>query len=353
MDDKNVEILKELKQCLVTGTLPMEAFPKQELLGLAQAAFEAWLKEQSANLGEYIAIYDLLTGDVLAERDAVALADLVEELICDLQGASSAAANRMDQLRRMSDPVIVKRYQQRAKAVYDAYPFSSSSGENVFTGKGVIYTVITGDYDVLREPEYIDETYDYICFTDNKNLRSEVWDIRYLGNREGLDAARLSRQPKILCHKFLTEYDYSIYVDGKIQIIGNLQEYNQRYSKGSPMLCFPHFARECAYEESNACIRSGADSEDVIRKQMDGYRIEGYPVGNGLIDAACMVRRHDDTLLQKVMECWWEEVLLKSRRDQLSIGYACWRYHFHYDICGLFIYQNDYICKRRDRERPF
>lgn len=353
MDDKNVEILKELKEYLVTGALGIEGFPKQDLLVLVQAAHDAWLKEQSGNLGEYIAIYDLLLGDALAEQDTMALASLVEELIGDLKGASSAASKRMDSLRRASDPVIVKRYKQRAKALHDAYPFSSSSGENVFTGKGVIYTVITGDYDVLREPEYVDETYDYICFTDNKRLRSKVWDIRYLENPEGLDAARLSRKPKILCHGFLAEYDYSIYVDGKIQIIGNLQEYIQMYSKGSPMLCFPHFARDCAYEESNACIRSGADSEAVIKKQMDGYRMEGYPAGNGLIDAACMVRRHDDALLQKVMECWWEEVLLKSRRDQLSIGYACWKYHFHYDICGLFIYQNDYICKRRDRERPF
>lgn len=353
VSDKSIEILKELNQYLLTGALSIEEFPKQDLLGMVHAEHDRRLKEQFSNLGEYIAIYDLLIGDALAERNVNGLTDLVDRLIGDLQGTSSVSSDGMDRLRQVSDPVIVKRYQQKAKAVYERYPFQSLKGEVAFQGKGVIYTVITGDYDVLRDPEYVDPSFDYICFTDNKKLRSEVWNVSYLENFQKMDNARLSRKPKILCHKFLEEYDYSIYVDGKIQIIGNLREYIERYSKGSPMLCFPHFTRECAYEESIACINSNADNSETIKRQMDEYRSEGYPVNNGLIDAACMVRRHDDEILQKVMECWWEEVRTKSRRDQLSIGYACWKNNFHYDLSDLFIYKNDYICKRRDRERPF
>lgn len=352
MDNKSVEILIELKQYLISGALSIEEFPKQDLLGMVYAEHDR-RKEQFNDLGEYIAIYDLLIGDALAERNIDGLTGLVDSLIDDLQETSSVSNDRMDRLRRMSDPVIVKRYQQRAKAVYDKYPFQSSKEEGAFQGKGVIYTVITGNYDMLREPEYVDSAFDYICFTDNDKLRSEVWNVRYIENPEGLDSARLSREPKILCHKYLKEYDYSIYVDGKIQIIGDLKDYIDRYSKGSPMLCFPHFARECAYEESIACINSGADNDVIIKRQMDEYRREGYPVNNGLIDAACMVRQHDDEILQKVMECWWKEVKTKSRRDQLSIGYACWKNDFHYDLSDLFIYVNDYICKRRDRERAF
>ena len=32
--------------------------------------------------------------------------------------------------------------------------------------KKVIYTSIMGDYDVLEEPRFIPEGYDFICFTD-------------------------------------------------------------------------------------------------------------------------------------------------------------------------------------------
>ena len=350
MDNKSVEILKELKQYLLTGALSIEEFPRRDLLEMVHAEHDR-RKEQFNNLGEYIAIYDLLIGDALAERNLGGLTDLIDSLIDDLQETSSVSNDRMDRLRRMSDPVIIKRYQQRAKDVYDKYLFQSSKGEPAFHGKGVIYTVITGDYDVLREPEYVDSAFDYICFTDNRELHSEVWNVRYIKNPEGLDLTRLARKHKILCPQFLPGYHYSIYVDGKIQIVGNLSEYAGKYSKGSPMLCFPHHVRECAYEEARVCIEQGKDMPEVIDRQMKGYRQEGYPGNYGLTDTACLVRMHDDKKLQSVMECWWEEVCKKSRRDQLSMGYACWKNDFHYDLCDLFIYQNAYIRKRRDGEK--
>ena len=33
--------------------------------------------------------------------------------------------------------------------------------------KKVVYTAITGNYDELITPEYINKDWDYICFTDN------------------------------------------------------------------------------------------------------------------------------------------------------------------------------------------
>jgi len=100
-------------------------------------------------------------------------------------------------------------------------------------------------------------------------LRSEVWDIRIIEIEENLDKVRTARKYKILCHEFLKEYDYSIYVDGKIQIIGDVRKYMERYSKGSPMLCFPHFLRKCAYEEAAICMKAEKEAASVIMKQMN------------------------------------------------------------------------------------
>ena len=33
----------------------------------------------------------------------------------------------------------------------------------------VIYTAFTGDYDSLKEPEFIDDNTKYVCFTQNPN----------------------------------------------------------------------------------------------------------------------------------------------------------------------------------------
>ena len=41
----------------------------------------------------------------------------------------------------------------------------------------IVYTSIYGDYDNLKDQPDIGA--DYICFTDNPDLKSDCWEIRY------------------------------------------------------------------------------------------------------------------------------------------------------------------------------
>ena len=41
--------------------------------------------------------------------------------------------------------------------------------------KKVVFTAIFGNYDNLKTPEYINPDWDYVCFTDNKNVESDVF----------------------------------------------------------------------------------------------------------------------------------------------------------------------------------
>ena len=76
----------------------------------------------------------------------------------------------------------------------------------------VIYTVITGDYDYLRTPKYVNEDYDYICFTNNKRIKSTFWKVRRIKNSEGLDDIRLQRYIKYVhIFSFLNmSYQYTL-----------------------------------------------------------------------------------------------------------------------------------------------
>ena len=38
-----------------------------------------------------------------------------------------------------------------------------------------------------------------------------------------------------------------------------------------------------------------------------------------------LVRQNHDDKLNKVMEGWWNEIMTRSNRDQLSLGYICWK----------------------------
>ena len=88
--------------------------------------------------------------------------------------------------------------------------------------KKVIYTCLVGNYDVLRQPLAIDESYDYICFSnDIKEERVGVWQIRPIPFKHK-DKARLSRYVKILPHRALEDYEWSLWMDANIQITKKL-----------------------------------------------------------------------------------------------------------------------------------
>lgn len=207
----------------------------------------------------------------------------------------------------------------------------------------VVYTVITGSYDELRDPLVIEDGWDYICFTDNHNLSSNIWEIIYIDNTDSLDSVRLSRRYKILCHKYLPQYKESLYIDGKFQISNSIESYLARYSVESSMLCIKHPSRDCIYEEAAACMNMKKDVIDTIEKQIHKYRTEGYPEHYGLVDCGILYRKHDDKKLCSTMETWWDEVSQYSRRDQLSFNYVCWKNNFIYDSANIDCNKNEFF----------
>ena len=43
-----------------------------------------------------------------------------------------------------------------------------------------VYTCITGDYDNLNEIKNIEKGIDYICYTNNKKIKSKTWKVKYI-----------------------------------------------------------------------------------------------------------------------------------------------------------------------------
>lgn len=85
--------------------------------------------------------------------------------------------------------------------------------------KVVVYTCITGDYDKLIDPQFIDSGVDYICYTNNNTLNSNVWQIRPIPtDLDYLTQVKKQRYIKINAHVMLPEYDISVWVDGNIII---------------------------------------------------------------------------------------------------------------------------------------
>jgi hypothetical protein len=195
--------------------------------------------------------------------------------------------------------------------------------------KNVIYTCIIGEYDDIIEPSFITPGFDYICFTDNTNLESSIWDIRPIPEHEILSTLpKVKRQRfiKIRPDIFLKEYELSIWVDGNVVIRGDLNEFLSPVIEEDCSVYVPkHPSRSCIYAESKVVLAMKKDVCDNVNPQMERYKNECFPEGYGLLQSNILVRKHNSEDCIKLMKEWSNEVINCSHRDQLSFNYILWK----------------------------
>ena len=191
--------------------------------------------------------------------------------------------------------------------------------------KKVIYTAIFGNKDTLKDPLYRQPDCDYVCFTDNQEVKSSVWDI-VLVEKKFEDPVRCARYYKVLPHLHLQKYSISLWVDANFLICSPLEEYFAILGEQANILGFQHDqGRNCIYDEAEAVIRINKDDPDIVREQMKKYTLEGFPKSFGLSTTAVLLRRHNESDVMEFCNLWWEEIRNHSRRDQLSFFYCKWK----------------------------
>ncbi len=198
----------------------------------------------------------------------------------------------------------------------------------------VIYTCLTGGYDELLQPEIIDNNFDYICFSnDIKEKQISVWQIREIPF-ETNDNTRLSRYPKLLPHKVLQEYEYSIYMDANIQIIG--QEFydiiNKKIEEGVLIAQVPHLERDCVYDEIQVAYIKGIVDFQSAHETNKYLKYNNFPKHYGLYENNIILRLHNNDGVMQISEAWWSEYGKYSKRDQFSLMYVYWKNKFSIDI---------------------
>lgn len=216
--------------------------------------------------------------------------------------------------------------------------------------KIVVYTAIFGAYDGLL-PQKKFKGVDYVCFTDQP-FKSKIWEIR---KREGPfeDPTRNSRQIKILPHRFLPDYEISVFMDGNFLLLKDPGELIRKKLSGVDMLIYDHQqttdTRNCLYQEYEAILKlaekTGKVKDDPIlmKSQIERYRREGYPENNGLISSGVLIRNHHANDVKDAMELWWKELAAGSKRDQLSFNYAAWKNDLKFGVMNGDIRDNDYF----------
>jgi hypothetical protein len=212
--------------------------------------------------------------------------------------------------------------------------------DDIKKNKIVIYTVIIGNYDELNDPDFIDENCDYICFTDNSDLKSDIWKI-ILIEKSLLDNNRKSKKYKILVHKFFPKYKYSFWIDSSLKIKSSIRKYIYAHIN-SPMLNIIDSKYDCIYDEAKFCTTINEYPKGILLKQIEKYEKDGMPKKYGLISSGVIFREHNNPEIIKLMEDWWDEINIFTYQDQVSFSYIVWKNDFHPSVSMNYVGDNEY-----------
>ena len=180
--------------------------------------------------------------------------------------------------------------------------------------KIAIYTSITGGYDNLKDPIYVDDDIDYYVFTDNKTqVDSTVW--KHINAESyyphGLSDKAKNRFVKINNDEILKltgkNYDYSIYIDGSIRITCDIKPLIYSLHESGKTLAIHNHANGCAYREALLVGVNGMTSLKNVSFQMKTYKEEGFPENFGLFENAILIRKSGDKTLNSIMHDWWNQ----------------------------------------------
>lgn len=181
-----------------------------------------------------------------------------------------------------------------------------------------VYTSIVNNKDSLKDNQNTVGA-GFIAFTD-KPYESRVWEIRD-SCRESTDPVRNAKKPKILPHLYFPDAEYSLWIDGSIELKVPLNDLIDKYLRDTDIAMFRHPYRNCLYDEALACTGFGLDNPTVIENQVKRYMDEGFPTHSGLFEATIILRRHTNNI-RVFNETWWDEIVWGSRRDQIALPYV-------------------------------
>lgn len=199
--------------------------------------------------------------------------------------------------------------------------------------KIAVYSCIVGPYDRLIEPVFVEPGVDYLMFTDQDIPVSSSWkkmDITQMEDYGKLSNSMMNRKIKIMQCRTLQEYDYTIYIDGNIEVVSGLSPIIADMGLTSFGVHY-HRARDCIFDEVVSVKHLKRIAGEEMDQQMRIYIKDGFPRHFGMFENSILIRdnRDDETLL--LMREWWDEFCRFPTRDQLSLPYVIWKQGYSKD----------------------
>ena len=216
-----------------------------------------------------------------------------------------------------------------------------------------IYTVITGNYDTIKQPLELTPGADYFLFTNNLTIKDAgLWKVVHIpslnivGRTERENNILLSRKVKMLPHEYLPEgYEWSLYIDADMLIKGDLNELLEILKKETLMEACRHSYCASIREEINDLINKGMVDAIQVEAQWKQYVEWGFMDDLGISENGILIRKHNNARVIELMELWWNEYQQGCLRDQVSLMPCMHKFGFmpYFQFIEENIRQNKYV----------
>lgn len=217
----------------------------------------------------------------------------------------------------------------------------------------IIYTVIIGNYDTIKQPLVVEEGVEYVLFTNNPGIvDAGVWKVvqipseQWQGRCERENNILLSRKVKMLPHKYLPkECELSIYVDADMLIQGPLTELLKDLREETLFAACRHSYCKSVSEEINDLKAKGMVDTTQVENQWQRYTEWGFEDDLGISENGLLIRRHNDARVIALMELWWEEYQKGCLRDQVSLMPCIYKLGFmpYFQFIEMDIRNNNFV----------
>ncbi|KAF5460971.1 hypothetical protein F2P56_020803 [Juglans regia] len=210
----------------------------------------------------------------------------------------------------------------------------------------MVASAIFGNYDIIQQPKNISEAarknvrfYMFIdeeteAYMKNSSVldsskRIGLWRIIVVHNIPYTDPRRNGKVPKLLLHRIFPNVRYSIWIDGKLQLVVDPYQILERFlwRENANFAISRHYKRFDVFEEAEANKAAGKYDNASIDYQIEFYRREGLtpyslaklPITSDVPEGCVIVKEHIP--ITNLFTClWFNEVDRFTPRDQLSFS---------------------------------
>lgn len=239
--------------------------------------------------------------------------------------------------------VTIETYFNKCKAIIVQY-----LGQSINTK--IIYTAIFGMNNYQGAFPIHEPNIDYVCFTDNPNIRIQNYtqivlptlsesimsDQTHKCKVRRTNASKYgtltNRAFKILIQEVLPErYTWSIYHDGHYSLCMTPTDYWATLNDGHVISVHPHPDRTKVDDEIRFLIKRQLTSENLAQQtllkfQKSGFtnqiNLKTYPLTANNV----LIRKHT-TILRELSWAWFTEFITGIPRDQVSLQFVAWILH--------------------------